>query len=122
MHCFVDRCLCFFFVIVLSVLRFTGSDYLFAIFKLFLQSLYPTCDVILTFLSEYDAVREQAKWANDIRKLPLRRQLNVHYSLNRFIKDRDNWVSRNKVRHTVIEGAEDNSVPLKTNECLENKL
>jgi hypothetical protein len=61
-------------------------------------------------------VREQAKWANDIRKLPLRRQLNIHYSLNRFIKDRDNWVRRNKVNHIVIEGAEDYSVPLKTNE------
>ena len=82
---------------MLSVLpRITDSDYPFAIFKLFLQSFYPTCDVILTFLSEYDAVREQAKWANVIRKLPLRRQLNVHYSLNRLIKDRDNWVRRKK--------------------------
>ena len=37
--CFVDRCLSlctFSFVIVLSVLRFTDSDYPFGIFKLFL--------------------------------------------------------------------------------------
>ena len=38
--CFVDRCLSFCtfsFVIVLSVLRFTDSDYPFGIFKLFFQ-------------------------------------------------------------------------------------
>jgi hypothetical protein len=39
--CFVDRCLsfCTFFLsIVLSVLRFTDSDYLFGIFKLFYKN------------------------------------------------------------------------------------
>jgi len=36
--CFVDRCLSFFLLaIVLSVLRFTDSDYPFGIFKLFFK-------------------------------------------------------------------------------------
>ena len=37
-HCFVDRSLsfCRFFIIILSVFRFTASDYQLGIFKLFL--------------------------------------------------------------------------------------
>ena len=40
--CFVDRCLSFcpFMAIVLSVLRFTYSDYPFGIFKLFFLTKY----------------------------------------------------------------------------------
>jgi hypothetical protein len=41
--CFVDRCLSFcpfFLAIVLSVLRFTDSDYVFAILKLVLCIFY----------------------------------------------------------------------------------
>ena len=37
--CFVDRCFSF-LAIVLSVLRFTDSDYSFGIFKLFLQGIH----------------------------------------------------------------------------------
>ena len=40
-QCLVDRCfVLFLFVIVLSVLRFTVSDYPFGIFKLFLKGLF----------------------------------------------------------------------------------
>ena len=35
--CFIDRCLSFFLGIVLSVLRYTNSDYPFGIFKLFFE-------------------------------------------------------------------------------------
>ena len=49
--CFVDHCFlsyCFLLSIVLSVLRYTDSDYPFGVFKLFLLSLKPLKQYELT--------------------------------------------------------------------------
>ena len=45
-------------------------------FKVKLQPLNPKFDDILTFLSEFDAVGNQAKWTNEIKILQLRTLLN----------------------------------------------
>ena len=93
--CFVDRCLSFvlfLFAIVLSVLRYTDSDYPSGIFKLFWNTFY---------LYHWGSISIQHKWSS---KLPKGKSESVHpEAYNTMLKEiRTVTIFKNSRRHHLL--------------------